>query len=536
MTDDHTDQVPDNPTFPVAVAPHRLGGGYLFVPGELLVETDSFPSVSDVLGSVRFRLRVTWSVITQGFFARDLEFDEVGLQQGAQESPPYDDPGSPVDLPPGPSFVGDSPAHEPAHEPGHDHSHDHSHGGEARGRARHLLGAIADTLRFLWTVKLVADLKLEPEPGSDALDRVRRCRLAGLRQVRVTERVVPVLLDRLSAVELNDRVGPLVAGPNHVSWPSTHMSSKSAVPPSRVAGTPPVPTGNAGKGVTVALLDIGVDANHPWFTGSRVVRTPGSPAGPYPLPTDRTLRAYDGHGTFLAGLVLQQAPAAQVLDRRVLNPDGFVDDVTLAGHIRAVSALPAPPAILVLALAGPAHRTPGSDLDFAKTKSALADYLAKHPGSVVVAAAGNEKKTSPFYPAAFGFVTGVAAYDGRPSAGKLACFTNRNATTAPGWVDVCVDGVAQVSSFIDTKLAEVRPQEEQSSVLGPSTASDRCAAVPFNQPTAFNGFARWSGSSMSTAILAGKIAAAMTGGKTARQALDGLAAGGTAVPYAGVRI
>ena len=531
-----TDGPTDIPVTDVAVSPHRIGGGYLFVPGELLVEQNAFEAVSGVLASRRFRARITRDVIVRGFFGRDLEADEVGLQQAPAQQPPYDQvPSDDLDRVPSDRRPADG---DPARPDGdaHDHAPSHGHGQEP-GRLRRLLGALADTVRFLWTVRVLPDLRLAPQDGSDDTDQVLLCRLPGVRRARVTELVVPSLVARLPGIELDDRVGPLVAAPNHLGWPSRHMSSKSAVPPVALSGRqPPAPSGNAGSGVTVALLDIGVDASHPWFAGGRVTRMPGTPAGPYPLPGDGTLRAYDGHGTFLAGLVLKQAPAATILDRRVLDVNGFVSDVALAAHIRDLERNGTAPDVVVLALAGPAHLTPGTDADFMKTKAAIADFLALHPGSVVVAAAGNERKTQPFYPAAFSFVTGVAAFDGRPTAGRLACFTNRNATTAPGWVDVCSDGVAQVSAFVDTRGAPVRPQEEQSSVLGPSSPAAPCAGVPFDVPTVFNGFAVWSGSSMSTATVAGKVAAGMTGGRTARQALDALVGTGVREPYAGVRV
>src|SRR5215204_3609848 len=90
-----------------------------------------------------------------------------------------------------------------------------------------------------------------------------------------------------------------------------------------------------GRGTTVAVLDSGVSA-HPWLLGSLAER---------PIPEDG-LELWDlsrpalprqvGHGTFVAGVVLQYAPAATLLPRRVIDIKGDADDMRLSAVIDAL--------------------------------------------------------------------------------------------------------------------------------------------------------------------------------------------------------
>ncbi|MGC4047186.1 MAG: S8 family serine peptidase [Armatimonas sp.] len=78
-----------------------------------------------------------------------------------------------------------------------------------------------------------------------------------------------------------------------------------------------------GAGVTVAVLDTGVAAQHPDLSGKLL---PGYNAlNPGATPddaSDGTLNNVVGHGTMVSGVIAQIAPEARILPVRVLNGDG----------------------------------------------------------------------------------------------------------------------------------------------------------------------------------------------------------------------
>ncbi len=92
---------------------------------------------------------------------------------------------------------------------------------------------------------------------------------------------------------------------------------------------------NFGSGVKVAILDTGIDLNHPVFAGRL------APANEWkdfvdndnnPQEEGTTSDAGFGHGTAVAGIIAQIAPKATLLPLRVLDKDGSgdLDDVIMA--------------------------------------------------------------------------------------------------------------------------------------------------------------------------------------------------------------
>ncbi len=182
-----------------------------------------------------------------------------------------------------------------------------------------------------------------------------------------------------------------------------------------------------GGGVTVAVVDSGVDAN-PQF-GHRVI------LGPDLAAADRGgLVNADcvGHGTAMASIIAAApvpgisftgvAPAARILSVKISNSDTFATGVTPQA-IRDAVALGASVINLSLAAAD----------DVPALRSAV--EFALRSNVVVVAAAGNDSEqggTGPFYPAAYPGVLSVGAIG---PGGALAGFSDRRtpvSVTAPG--------------------------------------------------------------------------------------------------------
>ena len=183
-----------------------------------------------------------------------------------------------------------------------------------------------------------------------------------------------------------------------------------------------------GSGVTVAIVDSGVDAN-PQF-GGRVIPGPDLVAGTKPgIPPGADCV---GHGTAVASIIAAApvpgvsftgvAPAARILSVKISGTDTFPTSVTPQGIMDAVQF---GADVINLSLATPD--------DVPALRNAVA-YALSH-NVVVVAAAGNDLPqdgTGPFYPAAY---PGVLAVGAVGPGGALAAFSDRHtpvAVTAPG--------------------------------------------------------------------------------------------------------
>jgi subtilisin family serine protease len=178
-----------------------------------------------------------------------------------------------------------------------------------------------------------------------------------------------------------------------------------------------------GSGVVVAVLDTGVDANHPDL---RDAVLPG-----FDLVGNTANTAdVEGHGTSVAGIIAARSNNAagvagicwtcSILPVKVLGDDGTGDAATLAAGI--VKAADAGARVINMSLGGPA--------DSATLDQAIAYAVAKN--AILVAAAGNNGTSTPYYPAANPNVISVAATD---DADQLYAWSNRGdwvRVTAPG--------------------------------------------------------------------------------------------------------
>ena len=183
-----------------------------------------------------------------------------------------------------------------------------------------------------------------------------------------------------------------------------------------------------GSGVTVAIVDSGVDAN-PQF-GDRVIFGPDLVAGTKPhIPPGADCV---GHGTAVASIIAAApvpgvsftgvAPAARILSVKISGTDTFPTSVTPQGIMDAVQF---GADVINLSLATPD--------DVPALRNAV-EYALRH-NVVVVAAAGNDipqNGAGPFYPAAY---PGVLSVGAAGPGGALAPFSDRRTpvgVTAPG--------------------------------------------------------------------------------------------------------
>jgi subtilisin family serine protease len=145
---------------------------------------------------------------------------------------------------------------------------------------------------------------------------------------------------------------------------------------------------NYGLGVTVAVIDTGLDLNHPAFQGRLA---PSAQWKDYVdgdnYPQEVSGSRY-GHGTAVAGLILQVAPKAKILPIRVLRPTGSGN---MSNVISAISyAVSQGARVINLSL--------GTKISSSALQTML-NYATSN-SVFVIASAGNTGDSSMSYPAA----------------------------------------------------------------------------------------------------------------------------------------
>jgi subtilisin family serine protease len=152
--------------------------------------------------------------------------------------------------------------------------------------------------------------------------------------------------------------------------------------------------------VTVAILDTGVDLDRPELTANLVHGTD--------VTSDDEPRDRNGHGTFVAGIVASNGfvngvcPACSLMPIKVV-PTGSTEAPKFDSAQGIVWAVDHGADVINLSFGG----SDRSDVQEDAVRYALAR------GVVVVAAAGNERSSTPQYPAAYDGVIAVGATDDR---------------------------------------------------------------------------------------------------------------------------
>lgn len=204
--------------------------------------------------------------------------------------------------------------------------------------------------------------------------------------------------------------------------------------------------------VKVAVIDTGIDRNHPELKGSILSSTniinPMNPT------------TADIHGTHVAGIIAAKKnngiggfgmdPNAKILSYDVFDGDMWTFDYTIANAI--LEAVDQGANVINMSLGG---STPSSVLQEAVDK-------AINSGVVVVAAAGNDGMDMPSYPASYEGVISVGSVN---SDKKLSEFSTYGAST-----DVVAPGENVYAPYYDVKKGSTFERLSGTSMASPAVA------------------------------------------------------------------
>jgi hypothetical protein len=316
-------------------------------------------------------------------------------------------------------------------------------------------------------------------------------------------------LDRIDQL-----LGTGMATPNHVLTVAPAHPCPATEPQEVYYETEPYPsvrTENSGAGIRVYVADTGLlrdaETGHPWLKGVQRAPNPDGteqdwdPAG-IDLDGVTTIPPYAGHGTFVAGVIRCMAPQADVMVSNIFQVAGSVLESDLVAELDRALAWGAD--VFNLSITGPT-RLNLSMLSFDNFRRRLQQYK----GAVCIVAAGNDGSPVPSYPAAYPEMISVGAL-GADWHGR-ARFSNYG-----GWVDVYAPGRDLVNAY--------------------ATGPYECHEDPYKgQIRNFYGMARWSGTSFSTPVVTGLVAARMSRtGETGQEAAAALLAEARANAVPGV--
>ncbi len=195
-------------------------------------------------------------------------------------------------------------------------------------------------------------------------------------------------------------------------------------------GTDPAHSVCTGSGVTVAVLDSGIDPSHAAFAGRISPEAydfltydydPSETADGIDNDGDGEIDEGYGHGTMVAGIVSLVAPDATILPIRVLDDEGHGESYKIAKAIRYAGFHGA--RVINMSFGIPRH------ISMIAHEIDAVDDL----GITVVAGAGNEDQESPtYFPADHSKAIMVTALDSVDVKADFADYNSKVLVSAPG--------------------------------------------------------------------------------------------------------
>ena len=289
---------------------------------------------------------------------------------------------------------------------------------------------------------------------------------------------------------------PLDPGPNQPA-PNVHALLR------RAAAEGPMTAGTPAK---VAIIDTGIDRQRLPNVAGEPDLMHQFPLGESPAQRAQYLDFDAGHGTFVAGIVLQIAPDADITVYRAVDSDGIGSEVRVA--CKMIEAVNDGNQIINLSLSCQTQDdfppiAIHAALEAIKAKE-IKDETPESGRPLFIAAAGNFANTRPSWPAAF---PGVVSVAGLAPGLQPSLWSSRGF-----WVDCSTIGEGILSTYV------------------PGQESPLITSTPY----VFQGpdpWALWTGTSFAAPQIAGVLAQAyQASGIHPRAALSALLATGRPIP------
>lgn len=213
-----------------------------------------------------------------------------------------------------------------------------------------------------------------------------------------------------------------------------------------------------------------------------------------------------GHGGFIAGVIENNAPGVKIVAHNAFGPHGLTEASVISEVDKALAAHDL--LVVNLSLGSYEKDDAGCErIELVALRSAMRRWRDKHPGALLVAAAGNDGKPHPFYPAGFAgeaefadMVVSVGAL--QPAADEPGIHTRAATFTNYGpWVTAWAPGVKVVSEY---------PDDMKFGYLD-------AAGNPAGEALFGDGLAAWSGTSFAAPFVAAEIVREMREGESPRQ-------------------
>ncbi len=207
--------------------------------------------------------------------------------------------------------------------------------------------------------------------------------------------------------------------------------------------------GLTGRGIKVAILDSGIDVDHPFFDGIEIES--------YNLTEESLLDEYQ-HGTHVASILSFLAPGCSLLNIKVLNRDGKSNISTIMRGIELAHQHGAD--IINISVGEPIYRCPDDH-----PLSKVIDFVTAN-GVMIVSSAGNGgPKKSPFIP---------GACQNSVAVGSMNELMRTNKFSSRG--DVCKRIYPDCVAFGDDVYAAL-PKEQFGPLSGSSQATPQVTAL-----------------------------------------------------------